>query len=218
MTIKHANIIALGIILLVVLFILFSQPQRDECDIHIENFRKVLKADLYVQNLKTTQLPPRIKGAVSNCRNGNNSGACLDVHEIMIRFFDSLNRVPQSCFYKFENDSNVTGALITVMKLYIAIAWGEGPPERLSQVGAETWLEYQDYALYCRTKKSFIQLFGQEKFSQIEAGLVSDLPGEFPILKDNKCLNCEHRKSALQVMGFSEVKKRSLLGINCSRF
>jgi len=217
-TIKHANVIAIVAILIAVLFIILTQPERDPCAIHIENFKRKLKSDIYVQSLKTTQLPSRIKGALSNCRDGNNSGACLDLIEIMNRLFEALNRVPQSCFYKFEEDSNLSGALIAVMKLFIAIAWGEAPPERSSQVGAGTWLEYQDYALFCRTKQTYIQLYGKEKFSQLEVGLLSDLPGEPPVIEKNKCINCEYRKSALQVLELSEVRKRSLLGINCNRF
>jgi hypothetical protein len=218
MNTKYPNIIAIFVILIAVVVIMVTQDRREDCDIHLENFRKTVQSDLYGQNLKTIQLSPRLKGVILNCKQSNNAGACLDTHQTMQKVMEALNRLPKSCYPALHEEGPLKGALIEVMKLYTEIAWGESPPARTNQIGEGTWLEYSDYAFFCHLKKTFLEIFGREQYAGVELKLVQDLPGDAPILENGKCLNCEFRRKALDVMGFAEIKKRSLLGINCSRF
>jgi hypothetical protein len=218
MNTKYPNVIAAVVILIAVVVIMMTQERRDDCDVHLENFRKTVQSDLYSQNLKTTQLPPRLKGAISNCKQSNNSGACLDTHQAMQKVVEAIHRLPKSCYLALQAEAPLKGAMIEVMKLYTEIAWGESPPVRTNQIGEGTWLEYSDYAFFCVLKNAFIEVFGRDQYFEIELKLVQDLPGDAPIIENGKCSNCEFRKSALQVLGFAETKKRSLLELNCSRF
>lgn len=218
MTTKYPNTIAIGVIFVGVLIIMLVMDQRDDCSIHLENLKKTLQVDLYSQNLKTMALPPRLRGALLNCRQGNSSGACLDASQIGLKLLQAVNRVPASCAPSLTQEVTIKSALIELMKLYIEIAWGEHPPEKSSQIGEGTWLEYSDYALFCNLKKTFIRIYGKNLFFESEAFLLQNLPGEKVVLEDGKCLNCEYRKPAIQVLGMVELKKRTLLGVNCSRF
>jgi len=218
MSLKYQNTIAIFVILIAVILILIFQDRRQECDIHLENFKRHLQSDLYSQKLKTVVLPPRLIGAIKNCKESNNSGACLDVHQTMLKTLEMILRTPKNCYLALAEDNALKGALIQVMRLYTEIAWGETPPGKLSQIGEGSWLGYSDYALFCNIKNTFVQIFGREEFDKTELKLVKDLPGDAPIIEEGKCLNCDFRKKAVDVTEFYEVKKKSLIGINCSRF
>jgi tRNA A22 N-methylase len=68
-------------------------------------------------------------------------------------------------------------------------------------------------------KKVFIYLYGEELWKQQEPLWLKDLYHEAAQWNESKeCINCESRLKAIEVIGFKETRKRSLLGLSCSQF
>lgn len=215
---RYPHIFAIGVIFLGSIFIFLTQPKREDCAISVENFRSRHQLDLYSQPQKNLALPPRLRGALDNCRSGNNSGACLDAGQILLSLVQTLNTADTKCLHQIAAENPVRGALLAGMGLYIQIAWGEKPPDRRGQIAEGTWLEFSDLALFCRLKTQFVQLYGQEALKASELAFLANLVGDEPIMQEEECLNCAQRKSAIETLGFEEARRRSLLALNCARF
>lgn len=216
---KYPHILAFVAILLGVLFFYNFEPPRHECQQRIDNFKAKHQSDLYFVTFKKGALPPRLKGSLKNCREGNNSGACFDFIDIMNKLTKSLDEFDFSCRESLSQEEPIRSSLLTGAQLLIEIAWGEFPPETKNSWGEGTWLEYSDYSTFCRIKRNYIEYFGQESFMKEEKSrFLNSLPGEPPQWVEDKCLNCENRKKAIETIGWNETKKRSLLSLNCSRF
>jgi hypothetical protein len=216
--IRHIHVLAFVVLSLGVAFIFLTQDKRQDCDIFIENFQKATQSDLYSQTFKNSAFPPRVLGALEVCREGNNGGACLDLRQIVLKVLEAGDRVPHRCQEALSLSDPLKNTFIEFLKVYLEMAWGGEPPKSANHLGEGSWLDYSDYALFCRVKNRLLSLYGQDFNQKMESYLLKDLWGDSPIMQGSQCLNCDFRKKALQTMSLSEIKKRSLLGLNCSRF
>lgn len=202
-----------------VIFIFLYKPLRNDCEIHVENFFKRFERVFISQKGKSVVMPPLLRGALDRCRNYNNRGACWHLVELMTDVVRFLRDFEPACYSALSKQPMIVGALGEFLKLWVRIAWDEYPPPRRVFCHESCWFEVSDFALFCKVKKAYQDLVGFQKYQEFERQILSELPGLKPEYNENnECINCDKRPLAVSLLGFEEVRLRSLFGVSCAQF
>lgn len=208
-------VVAVVLILGVALFFLLKAP-HSVCLNQLDNFKETQSGFLFPKIVKKSVRPAIFSRLIEACKIGNSPGACFELFAALRKMNRDLNVGSKECLATFGEVAEVREALTKGLELFTMLAWGSKPPE----LGVEKfgWMEPQDLALFCQMKFSYLKIFGEEELTKLRNLIYAKIPGEAE-LKDGGgiCVNCESRKSAIEVFSAEEVWARSLFSFRCDR-
>lgn len=156
---------------------------------------------------------PRLNREIEICKTGNSPGGCYELFKTLRKVTRELSNFPPECSEDLTAIGEVQRSIREGIALMAQIAWGESPPD--SPEVRFRWFEPADLALFCQLRDTYVRIYGKEEYDQFRMNIVGRLPGEAPAFSEGKCVNCEFRKRATQVMSAEEVWKRSVFSTPC---
>ncbi|MEK6627614.1 MAG: hypothetical protein AABY53_03225 [Bdellovibrionota bacterium] len=172
-------VLIVGVLVIAIVFFVYNDPLRDECEVQISIFEKKtagLLSSIRNKNKKTQF--PKIEFWKNRCRAGNSIGSCSDYFEGLRFITKELREVKDSCQinYSVQNEkflNQITQAL-QIMSL---VAWGEKPPAGMAErIG---WLNETHIRTFCYLKKTFILIGSEESFLVLRDKVYKEFPGEW---------------------------------------
>ena len=210
--------IVLAVLLVGILFVILANPPHRLCNSKLEMLQELQKGRIFPSKGKVLARPPRVSREIEGCKLGNSPGACFELFSTLRGLSRDLHTMPIECAEDVQGVGEVRHALKEGLSLLVQIAWGDVPPERGVGIVRQGWLEASDLALFCDLKDLYMRFFGKEEMDQLRMGIFTSLPGEGAILTNGECVNCEFRKSALQVFSQEELWSHSLFSLRCDLY
>ena len=116
----------------------------------------------------------------------------------LVFFEKQIRTLPEECGPS-PVSSPIRKALEKALRLFAKIAWGGKPPE--NKYSKLSWLDSMDIGLYCRLKRQYRRLYGQESWKNFTWSVIPTLPGVESLKKNKK-----------------EIWERSLFSQTCKGF
>lgn len=218
-------VLVIGILLLALGLILYSNPLQDGCDVQVNNFTRVVRGILtgYKNKSQRTQFA-QIENFKISCREGNSQGSCENYYDGLKKITDGLKLVDDKCVPKlnesFENLKKVLSNGIQIMALN---AWGDHPPAGTSErLG---WLVESDIFTFCRLKTQLIRTVSDEEYKSLRARTYTEFPEAWPesipIAQRSELPRPTALKSEVNPKGTlpeEEIFKRSLFSLRCDLY
>lgn len=199
-----------------VLLVFFGQAPHSPCDSQKEIFLESQKGLLFPKIEKKQRLPAQYFRFADSCKTVLMPGSCYELFALLKKTLRDVQAAPQDCSEQFSEIPELKRAIRESIGVMVEIAWGKHTPEEGQQKFG--WLEISDLALFCQLKRNYIKIFGQDQFDDLKMKVLSQLPGEPIILSDEKkCLNCNSRKSAVEMMSEEEITTKSLFSVRCDQ-
>lgn len=196
--------------------IILSNPPYTRCNTQMEILRKNLSGDIFSAQGKQMMFSPRLNREIQTCKTGNGPGGCYELFQTLRRMNRELGNFPPECSQDLTEVGEVQRAMQEGMSLMAKIAWGESPPTSVES--RFRWFEPADLALFCNLRDNYVRIFSKEQYDQFRLSIVSRLPGEPPTFSEGKCVNCEFRKMAPQVMSQDDIWQHSLFSAPCQLY
>lgn len=179
-------------VVLVISLLLFVRlnPLQDGCSVEVVNFKEKTKGYLFntqtsgkilsKNKIKATKFA-EIETSKAMCKEGNSLGSCHNYFNALKVLSDSLLSFDHRCLVKLAEDEELP-QLISQMKEGIKIlalaAWGEVPPESISQrLG---WLSATEVQTYCRLRNNLLELIGEEDYISFRRSVYQEFPDHWP--------------------------------------
>jgi hypothetical protein len=220
-------IIVLVALLLAVVFFVYNDPLKDECEIQAQVFQRNTKGILTsVKKNKKIQYA-QISFLMDRCKEGNSLGACSEYFEALGKIATELKTFKEKCQLKYskENESFQLH-LARALQVMSLVAWGEKAPAGIQErVG---WMNEAQLRTFCYLKKAYLLLAGEENFNSIRNRIYLEYPDAWPEKKsseDVESRNPENRPKALKTsanpkgtLEMQQVFERSLFSIRCDLY
>lgn len=174
-------VLILGVLVLALVFFVYNDPLKDECEVQGSRFRKNMQGLLYGEKIgKKTQFP-KINYWRDRCRSGNSIGACEDYLEGLRGLVKELKAVNRSCQIKYVQEAQGASLLKEVsnaVQIISLVAWGEKPPGGLSErLG---WLNETHVRTFCYLKETMKEFTGEEGLLKLREKVYREYPGDWP--------------------------------------
>lgn len=149
------------------------------CDIQYDIFKKENEKYLFGVKKKGVTHKPVILADIDKCMEANSPGGCYDWSEGLKLSLHSLRNLPKECGHKLDG-STLGGVTIRALLeksawLYSQISWNEAA---IARAGLYNWLDTDDIANFCRLRHQYLRLIGTEKWTALQAGLLTNLTTE----------------------------------------
>lgn len=190
-------ILVIGALFLGTAFIVISDPPRTVCDIQISDFKESQKGMIFSRKTDSEDEKTRLQRMQNICLQTNSVGGCLEYFRSLRILLGQVDKASYECRPKFFALKKVRVAFEEGIEVLLKAAWGEGPPQEVSDKYG--WLEAYDMNLYCRVRDQLIFYRGKENWKKLKLKLLKSLPGT-------------------RAMPRQEVLRRSLLSESCKRF
>lgn len=236
-------ILVIGILVLSIVFFVYNDPLRDECEVQTSIFEKKTQGVLSSVKKNGKVQFAQINYWKDRCKAGNSIGSCNDYFEGLRFVTKELREVNEGCQIKYiaENES-LSKQIVDALRIISLVAWGEKPPMGISErIG---WLNESHIRTFCYLKKTFVLANGEDNFLLLREKVYREFPGEwsekFDIDKlvasnsakgelDNKVdvekLVAENRPRAYKTdanpsgkLTSNEIFERSIFSIRCDMY
>ena len=191
------RVIAIGAIIIGLIFILLNDPPRTVCDTQLEIFKEAQLRFLYQTENKGVKRTPDIQKELANCRQSAGPGGCFELFENLKKMLTDLENVPRQCASAAGGVGEIRGALLESLRLIIMLAWGDKAPVAYTQ--RYGWLDAADVALFCRLKHQVGVLYGREAWNEFRAAVLKELP-------------------QVSTLNSEQVWQRSIVSTSCENF
>jgi hypothetical protein len=220
----------------VIALIMYSNPLKNGCDVHVSNFTKDVSGVLInTRNTKKKMVLAEVSAFKDFCKRGNSQGACenyLNALQKVSRAFVSFDDqclpqlIEQEDFMDSEGRSGLSLRLQLMdgLKMLSLLAWGEAPPDPMaSQLG---WLSTTEVYTFCRFKNVLTQIIEPEDYQKFEESVIQLFPAAWPDKYKTEAIPEDAvRPTAYKwsgnptgTMSRDEIKQRSLLSLRCDAY
>ncbi len=191
------RVIAIGAIVIGLLFIVLNDPPRTVCDSQLQVFAESQKRFLYPSEKNGVVLRPEFDRHLEMCKREPTPGGCSAFFEKIKKMTEDIENIPRNCGASAAAASEIKRGLWTSIDLMVRLAWGEKPP--LTYTQRNGWFDMADVALFCRLKRQATEIFGTERWNEFRNAMLGELPGATPI-------------------GFEQSWQRSILSTTCENY
>ncbi len=162
------------LVLLGVLAVLvYRDPPKTVCDIQMNEVNKRLADGFFVNDTRGGGFEKGVMTAFNNCLNSNAPGGCHEMFSRLDYLEELIKTIPAECG-SHPSTAAVKGFVAKGLRLFGMIAWGEAKP--INKYNKTSWLDTSDLGLYCRLKRQYQRLYGQEAWRQFVWGFLPGLP------------------------------------------
>lgn len=172
-------ILVIGIMVISIIFFVYNDPLRDECEVQSSLFEKKTKGLISAVKINKKIQYPMLNFWRDRCKEGNSIGSCNDYFEGLRTLTKELRLMNENCQVKYisQNDS-LTSQLTQAIQIMALVAWGEKPPIGIAErVG---WFNETHIRTFCYLKKTFILTAGEENFLTLRTKVYREFPGDWP--------------------------------------
>ncbi len=163
------EIIRAGVVLVLgLLAIIFFNPPRTTCQAQTEILQD-----------GTKKFSKEYKGKYDKCFADGTQGSCVGIFEVISKLIVKLGEVTSNCLPEIGSDSATRGWINKSLSLYVKVAWGTVPPQ--SYVYRNGPLELSQIIDYCRLRRKYIEIYGDEAWVGFINSTLNDLPGAAPL-------------------------------------
>ena len=175
-----------------VLLVILYDPPQSVCDLQMEVYKENNQAFLFPSK-KSEKSMSHFQSSIKDCQKNNTPGGCYTLFSYVYRLIRSFRSVDSECHTKLTQLKEVQEAMFETYKLFIAISWGEGPTDDLSNPLA--WLSLNDVKTFCQVQNKINHYYGVETLSLLENQVLQGLESaqnmnilkKFSVLSEN-CL------------------------------
>lgn len=205
--------------------IVSQNPLSDGCEVEVSNFEREVRG--YLDGYKTSQKKiqfAKIRYAKDQCVEGNSQGSCEDYFKALKRIADATRVISPKCYQKLkESNQGLVAALSSGVKIMALAAWGEKPPEGISQ--RTGWLTEGDIYGFCRAKNALVLLTSLDQYKSLRSSVYREFPDRWPenmsLEERAKLVRPRALRSSLNAQGSlteAEVYERSLFSLRCDLY
>ncbi len=171
--------LVVGVLILSLLFFVYNDPLRDECEVQNSIFVKKTQGLLTAVKTKSKKIQfPKIEYWKNRCREGNSIGSCNDYFEGWRVVTKELREVNDNCQVKHGAKNEIFTKQIThALQVMALVAWGDKPPAGMAErLG---WMNESQIRTFCYLKKTFILIGDEESFLALRDKVYREYPGEW---------------------------------------
>lgn len=207
------NLIVVGVFIVGVAAIIFLQNPPNACNQQLEIFKKSQSGFLYPKTVNKKPVSATFFNDLNKCREGNSVGSCHSLVSGMRNHMEQLDLFPEKCAPQLLEEDSVKSPILKTTDLLVKIAWGESYTEGYRPVTG--WLEPLHLELFCDMNRWLQKSLDPEDYQNFKIRILSSLPGEPRKFIDGNCVNCDTRKTALQLAGPQKTESVSLFKWPC---
>lgn len=156
-------------------YIVLSDPPKGVCDAQMDVFKKIQKEFLYLDPKKEFIKTTGFMREYERCQSTNAPGGCYELFDKTKKFLADVEAIPKECVDKVRGESAIKETIVKAFDLMVRIAWGSKPPELYNE--KFKWLDSSDMALFCRLKKNYDFILGNEALAKKRESYFEELPG-----------------------------------------
>lgn len=213
-----------GVLVAAVIVIVLNNPLKDDCEVKSTRFLSEVKGIITSVRTKDKTQFAQLPFWQERCKSGNSMGACEDYFVGLRKLTTAWTILPEKCQEKFnEENEGFIKHIIEGIEVMSLVAWGEKPPAGISERAG--WLTEPDLRTFCRLKKTFLFLAGDEKLPGIKNLVYTQYPDAWPEKLEEKLRDPEHRPLAFKTaenttgsMDEKQIYERSLFSIRCDLY
>ncbi len=202
------------VILVGTVFFFFNDPPHSICTTQIESYKKSLKGKIYAYKDQKNIIPPKIKRAVEDCRQGKSSGSCIEYFDLVNTMMVSQNQVELKCMPELYAEKDIQDTIKKFFIISSVLAWGDEVPKD----SKTNWFSDSNVLVYCKVKRALEEQLPKEEYDS----LVDSVLASFPFAKlsfDYTESSEEYQKNkAILKMEKTEVFNKSILSLRCERY
>ncbi len=177
-----------------VFLVVLYKPPQSICDLQLKVYKDDNQAFLFKKGSGKKSLS-QFKISIEDCKNNNTPGGCYSLFSNIYKLIKSFRSVDSKCHTRLTQLREVQEAMFETYKLFVAISWGEGPQDELSNPLA--WLSLNDVSTFCQIQNKINYYYGKETLS----------------LLDNQVF-----KGLESAKNINVLRKFSILSENCSKY
>ncbi len=203
---KFSNLPEWLIILVVICGGVFSffifKETSNPCTFQIEQFRLSTKGVLYPIKIKNATRPPTFSTHRDQCKASSSLGGCQDFFTDLRLIQEAFGLVSKKCesppAEAPEVLKQIEGALELLIKLSIL------PKEGILNLETVQQLSPPEVAIFCKLKQNYLKIAGVGSWQNLSQKAVASVMSEV--------------SSDQSGLGIESLKKKSILGLNCSLY
>jgi len=176
------RVIAIGAIVVGLIFILIYDPPRTICDSQLEVFKKDQDRFLFSTEVRRIKRIPEIERLTDQCRQSAGPGGCFELFSKLGKLAEDLENIPRRCTSEAGRVPEIRKGLLESLALMMMLAWGERPPVSYAQRFG--WLDTSDVALFCRLKRQAEAFYGAAGWASYRSEVFKKLPGSEGMPRD----------------------------------
>ena len=162
-----------------IFFILLNDPPHSLCDSQLETFKEQQKHMLYPREKKKRSTikfkATKVSTLIKNCQETRSLGDCGVLFHTIGKIHLDLVNSGERCISKIFARPEVRQALQKTLELMSQLAWGEVPPESISEKYG--WLDSSQMVLFCKVQE-LLKTQLKEDWPGFRETLMMSLPSE----------------------------------------
>ena len=158
-----------------VLLVILYDPPQSVCDLQLKAYKHNHQEFLFKSNSSKKSLS-RFNTSIQDCQKNNTPGGCYILFSHVYKLIRSFRSVDSKCHKELTQLSAIQKALFETYQLFIAISWGEGPQDDLSNPLA--WLSINDVKTFCQIQNKILHYYGEQALSRLENQVLQGLESE----------------------------------------
>ena len=149
----------------VALVVLYNPPQS-VCNLQLEVYKEKYNSFLFKKG-------SFFDISLEDCKKNNTPGGCYALFFNIHKLIQSFRTVDSKCHADLTQEQKIKKALLDTYKLFVAISWGEGPQDDLSNPLA--WLSRNDVRTFCQIQSQIRHYYGDRMLSQLDQQTLNSL-------------------------------------------
>lgn len=202
------------VIIVVTALFFLSDPPHSICSTQIESYKKSLKGKIYAYKDQKNIVPPKIKRAVDDCRQGKSSGSCIDYFDLINTMMINQNQVEGQCLQELFSEKDVQDTLKKFFTIASLLAWGDEVPKE----SKTNWFSDSNTLVFCKVKKAFEEQLSKEDYEALVGSILASFPFEKLSFDYSETSEEYQKNKAILKMDKAEVFNKSILSLRCERY
>lgn len=157
----------------VLIFLYFNDPPKTICDVQMNEVNQRLVKGFFKDDTRGGGFEAGIMTVFNHCLTSNSPGGCYDIFSRLDYLEGLIKTVPSQCG-GHEATASLKGYLEKGLRLIAKIAWGEKKP--INKYNKTAWLDMADLGLYCRLKRQYVRLYGNNQWQSFAWSVLPTLP------------------------------------------
>ena len=149
-----------------VLLVVLYNPPQSVCHLQLQAYKDKYNSFLFKKDSS-------FNVSVEDCKKNNTPGGCYTLFSHVHKLIQSFRTVDSRCHADLTRTPEIKKSLFDAYKLFVAISWGEGPTDSLSNPLA--WLSRNDVRTFCQVQNQVSHYYGESMITQLDRQVLDGL-------------------------------------------
>lgn len=155
-----------------ILYFVIQDPPKTVCDTQFEIFKKEQSKYIFGYTKNGITIPAGMQKDIKTCQEGNSPGACYDWLQGLKTTLHGSRNLPQECGSRLGELAPYGTWMDQSLFLFSQISWNDTNAVRADFFN---WLESDDIDIFCRLKREYIRLKGEQAYNNAQMALLNQL-------------------------------------------